>query len=211
MHGGDAVRAARPARRRGGFVLYLEGAGDRGILNGWCRRFLPAHANSLSRSSVILGGKRPARAVEHFRSLGGASGGCSGLCVLDRDDGESVPAAEVDEPGLEFFTWGRRHIESYLLVPDAIRRALRLPTSDTRVELALRDHLPEEGDTRAWNELDAKRLFAPTGPLARALGKAVPTPRVARATRINELHRDVHAFFERLRAEFGVVDVEVVR
>ena len=50
-------------------MLYLEGAGDRGILNGWCRRLLPAHAVSLSRSSVILGGKRPARAVEHFRSL----------------------------------------------------------------------------------------------------------------------------------------------
>ena len=102
-------------------MLYLEGAGDRGILNGWCRRFLPAHAGLLSRASVILGGKRPARAVEHFRSLGGASEGRSGLCVLDRDDGRSLPGPEIDEPGLEFFTWGRRHIESYLLVPDAIR------------------------------------------------------------------------------------------
>ena len=207
----DSVRLSGRARSRRDFVLYLEGAGDRGILNGWCRRFLPAHAGLLSRASVILGGKRPARAVEHFRSLGGASEGRSGLCVLDRDDGRSLPGPEIDEPGLEFFTWGRRHIESYLLVPDAIRRALNLPASDARVELALRDHLPEESDAAAWNELDAKRLLAPAGPIAQALGTKIPTPRVARATRTDELHEDVHAFFQRLRAEFGVLDVEVVR
>lgn len=205
---------ARPAgavRPHGGFVLYLEGAGDRGILNGWCRRLLPAHAGSLSRAAVILGGKRPARAVRHFRDLGGAAEGSHGLCVLDRDDGRSLLASEVEEPGLEFFTWGRRHIESYLLVPDAIRRALRLPPSDGRIELALRDQLPDDRDSAAWGALDAKRLLAPAGPLAQALGTKIPVGRVARATRANEMHEDVHAFFERLRVELGVVDVEVVR
>ena len=77
----DSARPAGPVQPRGAFVLYLEGPGDRGIVNGWCRRLLPAQAGSLARSAVILGGKRPARAVEHFRSLGGASSafGCSSL------------------------------------------------------------------------------------------------------------------------------------
>ncbi len=207
----DSARPAGPVQPRGAFVLYLEGPGDRGIVNGWCRRLLPAQAGSLARSAVILGGKRPARAVEHFRSLGGASEGLRGLCVLDRDDGRSALGVEVEEPGLDFFTWGRRHIESYLLVPDAIRRSLRLPESDARIDLALREHLPDESDSAAWGELDAKRLLAPAGPVARVLGMKIPASRVARATRANELHEDVHAFFERLRVELGVWDVEVVR
>lgn len=207
----DPARPGGAVRPRGAFVLYLEGAGDRGILNGWCRRLLPAHAGSLSRSTVILGGKRPARAVEHFRALGGAAEGRRALCVLDRDDGGSAPAAEFEEPGLEFFTWGRRHIESYLLVPDAIRRALRLPPSDGRVALALRDRLPDDRDSAGWGALDAKRLLARAGPVAQALGTTIPVSRVARATRAEELHEDVHAFFERLRVEIGAVDAEVVR
>jgi len=207
----DPARPAGAVRPRGSFVLYLEGAGDRGILNGWCRRLMPAHARSLSRSAVILGGKQPARAVRHFRALGGVAEGRHALCVLDRDDGRSLLAAEDEEPGLEFFTWGRRHIESYLLVPDAIRRALRLPPSDGRVELALRDQLPDDRDSAAWGALDAKRQLAPAGPVAQALGTTIPVSRVARATRANELHEDVHAFFERLRVELGVVDAEVVR
>ena len=93
----DPDRAAGASDARGGFVLYLEGARDRGILLAWCRRFLPAAAAPLSRSTVILGGRQPARAVEHFRNLGGAEAGARGLCVLDRDDGQAAAREQHEE------------------------------------------------------------------------------------------------------------------
>jgi hypothetical protein len=205
----DSVRAAGASGRAGGFVLYLEGPADRGVLEGWCRQLLPGHTRRLSRATVILGGRQPARAIEHFRGLGGAAGGNRGLCLLDRDDGARPALPDPPEPGLEFFTWGRRHIESYLLVPTAIRRGLNLP--DGRIERALRGCLPDPGDEPAWRELDAKRLLARTGPLAGEIDAPIRPARVARAMRRTEIHPDVHRFFERLARELGVVDVAVVR
>ena len=202
----DRARAADASRNGGGFVLYFEGPGDRGILQGWSRRLLPPLAQWLFRGSVILGGRQPARAVEHFRGLVGAGSGRRGLCVLDRDDGSGPDLPGPGEPGLEFFIWGRRHIESYLLVPGAIRRALRLPDADARVERVLRDQLPPEGDEDAYREFDAKRILGPGGALTRVLGTPIPLARIARATRASELHPDVHSFFATLRLMLGYAD-----
>jgi hypothetical protein len=198
--GGRAL-AAHPRTR---FILYLEGALDRGILRAWSYRLLPALAQRLFGASVILGGRQPQRAAEHFRRAGGLEAGARALCVLDRDDGVAAPAS--GEPGLEFFTWSRRHIESYLLVPDAIRRALHLTGADRRLERVLREHLPACGDERAWRDVDAKRLLGPRGALPRALGRPVPLARVARATREAELHPDVHELFARLRSRLAQGD-----
>lgn len=192
----DPTPAAADGARR--FVLYLEGPRDRGILRSWSYRMMPALARPLFRASVILGGRQPARAVEHFRRLGGQNAGARALCVLDRDDlGDKIP--EPDEPGLEFFTWGRRHIESYLLVPAAIARAANQTPGDRRVERLMREHLPAEGDEHAYQRFDAKRMLGPRGVLTRALGKPIPLGQVARVTRETELHPDVHALFARLR------------
>jgi hypothetical protein len=207
----DPARAVGAPQPRGGFVLYLEGARDRGILQAWCRRLHPGLAGQLARCSVILGGRRPARALEHFRALGGAPAGARGLCVLDRDDAPATDLPAPPEPGLEFFTWRRRHIESYLLVPGAIRRGLRLPEADSRVERILRTCLPPGESEQAYRELDAKRLLSPAGPVSRALGTSIPLARVARETRPTELHPDVHEFFDRVREELGSSEAQVVR
>ena len=183
------------APRSQGCFLYLEGPGDRAILEAWAGRLLPSAVRRLFDASVILGGRRPARALDHFRSRGGRRA----LCILDRDDGDDV-AATAEAPGLEFFTWGRRHIESYLLVAPAIGRALRLPADDARVERALRPVLPEAQDEAGWRELDAKRLLAPGGPLARALGAPQRPAAIARSMRADEHHADVVACMARLRA-----------
>jgi hypothetical protein len=184
------------APRAQGFFLYLEGPGDRAILQAWAARLLPAAVRRLFETSVILGGRQPARALDHFRSRGGRRA----LCILDRDDGSAPEVTDGEEPGLEFFTWGRRHIESYLLVAPAIGRALRLPVEDSRVERVLREHLPASGDEAGWRELDAKRLLAPGGPLARALGAPLWPTAIARSMRAGELHEDVLACIERVRA-----------
>ena len=191
------------SRKRQLFILYVEGPRDRSILRAWSYRLLPSPAPRLFRASVILGGRRPARAVEHFRGERGAEIGARGLCVLDRDQGAGSQPPEGGEPGLEFFTWTRRHIESYLLVPEAIRRALGLPAADAWIERVLREHLPPEADEEIFREVNAKRLLGPTGPLARALGQPLPLSRIARFTREAELHADVHALFARLREQLA--------
>ena len=201
----DSARATGAARNGRRFVLYMEGAADRGILRGWSYRLLPTRGRQLFDTSVILGGRRPARALEHFRSLGGAAAGVRALCVLDRDDGADAAHGDT-EPGLDFFTWSRRHIESYLLVPDAVRRALGRADEDGRLLRLLRSHLPRDGDEDAWCAMDAKRLLGPGGLLPRALGRRIDLARIARATREPELHRDVHALFDRLRGEVQGVE-----
>jgi hypothetical protein len=192
------LRGGEPPGR---FVLFVEGARDRGILEGWSQRHYPTLTRSLSHASVILGGRQPARAVEHLRRMNGEAGGARALCILDRDDGAAPDAPAVSWPGLELFTWSRRHIESYLLVPGAIRRALRLRDEDGRLERVLRDHLPPAGDESAYRDFDAKRLLGTNGILPRALGCAIPLGQVARSTRAEELHPDVDALFVRLRGE----------
>ncbi len=176
------------------FTLYVEGPRDRSILRAWAYRLLPSRARKLFSDSVILGGRRPDRAIDHFRS----SSAAAGLCVLDRDGGEPPP--DHSEDGLSFFIWGRRHIESYLLVPVAIRRALALPSADRRLERTFDDQVPHTDDDAAWRNLDAKRLLGPKGALPRALGCPFPLTRIARVTRETELHEDVLRLFDQLRS-----------
>jgi hypothetical protein len=94
-------------------------------------------------------------------------------------------------------------------VPEAICRGLRLPDEDRRVQRVLREYLPPGGGEEVYRALDAKRILGPGGALSVALGVPIPPARVARATRVSELHSDVHDFFERLRREFGVVDASI--
>jgi len=183
-------------------VFYVEGPRDRSILRAWAYRLMPRRARVLFQSSVILGGRRPERALEHFAGRFGHVSGVRAICVLDRDGGdEALP--DTNGYDLRFFTWTRRHIESYLLVPQAIRRALDLPEGDRRVERLLLELLPKAGDEPAWRSLDAKRLLTQRGPIPRALGQALPLARIARSTREAELHPDVHALFGEVEGLMG--------
>jgi hypothetical protein len=192
----DRARPPDPASEpSGSFILYVEGPRDRSILRAWASRLIPDRAPDVLDGAVILGGRRPARAREHFC---GAAAGSQALCVLDRDE-DGAGSDLAAEAGLEFFTWGRRHIESYLLGACAIRRALALPASDHRLEALLERELPHDDDTVGWRAFDAKRLLAESGPLSRVLGRPLPLARIARATREDELHADVHDLFDRVR------------
>ncbi len=199
-HAGPASASSRGVS----FFLYVEGPRDRDILQTWAHRVSPPLARRLADGVMILGGRQPARAVEHFQSLG-ADNGRRALCVLDRDDGvhgsmESDPRAA----GLEFYTWRRRHIESYLLVPDAIRRALRVDPHDARVDRLFRQHLPAPDDEDGMADIDAKRLLNGRGPLSRGLGRELAPSRIARAMRAHELHPDVLDCLDRVRQGLGL-------
>ena len=102
-------------------------------------------------------------------------------------------------------------MESYLLVPDAIRRGLRLRDEQGRVRRLLRELLPDPGDEERLRVLDAKRLLGPGGPIARGLDRSIPLGRVARVMREEELHADVLDLLERLERAFSLAGPQVVR
>ena len=179
-------------------VLYVEGPRDRDILEGWARAASAPLGRALNAAAVILGGRQPDRAAAHFAEQREARPGLQALCVLDRDAGGG-PAGSSRLDGLDVFTWSRRHIESYLLVPAAIQRSLRVADREGRVTRLLRQHLPACDDERTLRDLDAKRLLASHGPLARGLGEPLAPGRIARVMRPDELHADVAALIGRLR------------
>jgi hypothetical protein len=179
----DSTRRRGPAAPP--LTLYVEGPQDRSILRAWAYRFMPSRARALLQTSVILGGRRPARAIEDFRRRLDTEPEARALCVLDRDDGEERPP-DANGYAMDFFTWGRRHIDG-----------------DRSIARLLDGHLPSAGDESAWRRLDAKRVLSSRGLLPLALGRPLPLARIARATREQELHSDVHALFERLRELLG--------
>ncbi len=179
-------------------VLYVEGPRDRDILEGWTRAASAPLARAVREAVVILGGRQPERAAAHFAEQSSARPGLVGICVLDRDGGS--PAGASRAGNLEVFTWSRRHIESYLLVPAAIQRSLRAVDDERRVARLLRQHLPAWDDERTLRDLDAKRLLASHGPLARGIGQPFSLGRIARVMRPDELHADVAALLSRLEA-----------
>jgi len=199
-----------PINGKPSFVLYVEGPRDRGVLEAWARAFSPPLARALPSITVILGGRQPARAAGDFRERRERGGATAALCVLDRDGRADAPPPAPEEPGLEFFTWGRRHIESYLLVPDAIRRSLRLAADDSRIERFFRSELPAPDDEPALRELAAKPLFAAHGGLERLLGRRVSPGQVARAMRSGELHGEVRDLLARLCAGLGIREAATV-
>jgi hypothetical protein len=187
------------------FVVYVEGPRDRDVIDAWARRASPPLARVLPPAWVILGGRQPARAANHLARERETLGAARGLCVLDGDT--AAPPAPAAADGLAFFTWRRRHIESYLLVPDAIARASR--TRDARLRRLLDEELPDPRDEDALASFDAKGFLGRKGPLARLLGRPLAPGGIARAMRLEELHGEVHALLDALAAGLGVVRSEV--
>jgi len=176
-------------------VLYVEGARDRELLECWARRVDAELGRCIEQSAVILGGRQPARAVADFRKRGGAEAGLSGLVVLDRDHHDEAPTPP-EEGGLDLFVWSLRHIESYVLVPTAIRRLLRLEADDRRVERFFEEHMGQS--------VHAKRVLGTGGTLSEILGAELRASEIARAMRAEELHIDIHTLFREIGSRVGL-------
>lgn len=190
---------------QGRFVLYVEGPRDREILVCWARRVDRDLARVIDRHAVILGGRRPARALSDFRKSGGDAAGRKGIVVLDRDDHHSATidaglAELTHETGLDVFIWGRRHIESYLLVPAALRRLVGLDSDDRRIERFV------EAAEEDAESLDAKRILGAGGSLAAVVGTELRAGEIARIMRPDELHSDVIDLFDRISRASGVAN-----
>jgi hypothetical protein len=179
----------------------VEGPRDREIIEGWAQRVSRRLADCVRESTVILGGRQPARACEHLAEARIERAEARGLCVLDCDGEHALPELPAGL-GLDLFVWNRRHIESYLLVPAVLLRVLR--DADPRALRELAQGLPAHDDERGWRELDAKRRLG-------ANGQRFPWGRVARALRDDELHGDVHELLARLAALFRVPTTRIIR
>jgi len=200
MRGSARRSAPRSAGRP--FALYVEGPRDQSLLGAWAQRISPALADVLADVTVILGGCQPARAAEHLRELRERDADATGVCVLDRDVEGAPRPPPVEEPGLELFTWGRRHIESYLLVPAAIGRSLGLGPDDARIARFFERALPRH--EAGLGAVDAKPLFAFQGELQQLVGRPVRPIQVARAMFAGEIHADVRTLLARVRAGAGL-------
>ena len=189
------------------FILYVEGPRDRDLLRIWARRLSHDLARALDGCVVIMGGRQPARAADHFRRLLRSEPEATGLVVLDRDHHDE-PDGWPEDTRLGLYTWPRRHIESYVLVPAAIRRAAGCAPDDLRVDRVLEEHMPPGKEARALQNLDAKRLLAARGPLAQMLGCSLATADIARCMLADEVHGDVIDLLGRARSALGLTRVE---
>jgi hypothetical protein len=181
----------------------VEGPRDRDLLRIWARRVGHDLARALDGCVVIMGGRQPARAADHFAGIRRDEPEATGLVVLDRDHHDEAEGWPADTP-LDLYTWPRRHIESYVLVPSAIRRAAGCAPDDPRVDRVLEEHMSRDAGGRTLVDLDAKRLLAAKGPLARELGRALSTADIARCMRIDEVHADVVDLLGRTRSALGL-------
>ena len=112
--------------------VYVEGETDEELLRGWAKALAEDSAfKTLSQDMqrvafvALKGGSADEMlqfADKHFRGCKLLGDGAERVLVLDRNDGKWLRRAEQD-PNL--LVWRKRHVESYLLVPEAWERAAR--------------------------------------------------------------------------------------
>ena len=190
------------------FALYVEGARDRDVLRLFARKLSPELARVMDPCVRILGGRKPERAAQLFgRMLAEAGEDArvmpSAICVLDRDDPLRVDSDYPNCDALEFSVWKRRQIESYLLVPSAIRRCIRTRRDNAKLAGLLAHSLPDPENEPAFRELDAKRVLGANGPIARVLGRPLQAREIVRNMSPVDIHPDVKDLLGRIRDQLG--------
>lgn len=207
-------------------ILYVEGESDERILRAWavaCGAL--EEIDSLCFKLMGGGGKKnmKERADKHFEALQQIVPGVKRLVLFDYDSSDDAFHPKLDNPSLS--EWRRKNIENYLLVPDAWKRAaLRLlgcGEDDLFAQGALKSvddffagqnlMLPRGKTWRSvsadiFAQVNGKRiLFESDDSLFHVLrGRDTPLEvvreAVAGAMTADEIHEDVHRFFQKLSA-----------
>ena len=146
------MRSAPRASAPPAFTLYVEGPRDRSILRAWAYRMMPGHARRLFGASVILGGRQPERALEHFRENWADDAGGEGAVRARPGWGRRsrcrtpTGTTSISSPGVAVTSratcWCRTAIQS---------RAARCRAGDHRIERALEEHRPVARTRRPGN------------------------------------------------------------
>ena len=205
------------------FILYVEGESDERILRAWASICGAEDAIEKVSFRTMKGGSKEDMkrlANEHFAALGQVIPEVKRLMIFDYDSAERAFHPDQSNPSL--VEWKRKNIENYLLVPDAWKRAARnqlqvgelfaLPVSDQIDKFFFAENLtlppgPDWQNVTAsvFSVVDGKRmLFENDNSLFHQLRNAEPSvqllrEQVAATMTPDEIHKDVHVFFERLK------------
>lgn len=208
-----AAHKGDPATVSSRFALYVEGPRDRDVLRLFAQKLSPELARAMDSCVRILGGRQPERAAKLFERMVEQAANVDGkaprgLCILDRDDPERLGSAypkqiHPQSSTLEFIVWKRRQIESYLLVPRAIRRCLAKHRHDPQVDRLLEAWLPDPNDESEFRRLNAKRVLGARGPIASYLGRPLRAQEIVRSMTPLEIHDDVKEVLVQVRDRLG--------
>ena len=214
------------------FILYVEGESDERLLRAWAP--ICGAQDSMGKVSFrsMKGGSKADMkklAIEHFAALKQVIPSVKRLMIFDFDGAENAFHPDQSNPSL--IEWKRKNIENYLLVPDAWKRAasnqlhegdlLTLPVRD-KIDKFFADEnltLPPGQKWRSvtasvFSAVDGKRmLFENDNSLFHQLRNAKPSvqllrEQVAATMTQDEIHEDIHSFFDRLQRLTNSVEPE---
>jgi hypothetical protein len=208
------------------YIVYVEGETDERILRAWAPQCGALPVMDKILFEVMGGGNKQNMkklADEHFDALSQIVPGVQRLMLFDYDGKEDAFHPSTDNPSL--VEWRRKNIENYLLVPLAWRRAalqvLQSADDDLFAQPVLQtieQFFADENLTlpasKTWRnvsanifkEVDGKRiLFKNDHSLFHTLRNGDPKvevlrERVASIMTVDEIHEDVHQFFNKLIA-----------
>ena len=208
------------------YIVYVEGETDERILRAWAPQCGASSVMDKIDFKIMGGGNKQDMkklADEHFEALKQIVPNVKRLMLFDYDGGDEAFHPTAANPALA--EWRRKNIENYLLVAPAWRRAagqlLQLPQDDLFAQPVLQaidQFFTDENLTlpasKTWRnvsanifqEVDGKRiLFKNDASLFHTLRGGDPTvevlrERVAAVMTAEEIHEDVHQFFDKLIA-----------
>ena len=196
-----------------GKVLYVESEADEKILAEWARILDHPARDFFERPFVHwLGGRRPREAREHFFAMRALMPDIPAVCLLDGDNSDA-PADGTERWGIRILKWHRYEIENYLLQPNAIKRFLRFPLLDQRVDEEFGKLVPEGADLFG-NHTALARVKASDEflvPLLKALGTDTPKRdlyQLAAVMEESEIHPEVREKLDQIAEAFQLAQEE---
>jgi uncharacterized protein YejL (UPF0352 family) len=206
-------------------VLYVEGESDERTLRAWAKTCGADESIRKVCFRVMGGGPKKQMkeaADRHFDALKQIIPQVKRLMLFDYDN-DATYHPEPGNPAL--FEWKRKNIENYLLVPDAwVRAALKQLSIEpdelfaAPIKQMIDDFFASENLTlpsgKTWRDVKARifididgkqLLFENKDSLFQVLRKHKPSIElirdiVAGNMIADEIHADVHAFFEKLKS-----------
>ncbi|MBF0260810.1 MAG: AAA family ATPase [Magnetococcales bacterium] len=204
------------------FILYVEGESDERTLRAWAKACGAESDMDRIRFRLMHGGNKgemKRQAESHFQALRQVVPAVRRLVLFDFDTQETAFHPPEENPIL--VEWKRKNIENYLLVPDAWKRVVELKGYGPLFDRGGIDRIDQffvgENLTlppgQSWRTVsasifrvvDGKRLlFENDDSLFHQLRRmdpsvVIPREDVARAMLPEEIHADVHQFFDRLK------------
>jgi AAA ATPase domain/AAA domain, putative AbiEii toxin, Type IV TA system len=208
------------------YILYLEGESDERIIRAWAEECGALAVMDEICFKIMGGGTKQEMkqlADEHFRALNQIiPSGVKRLMLFDYDSDDSYHPPAENQTVVE---WRRKNIENYLLVPTAWNRAiLQIMNSDEEdlfaqpvLEIVAQFFADENlslSKGKTWrtvsadifNVVNGKHiLFEGDSSLFHLLRKNIPSievlrERIASFMKSEEIHEDVHQFFQKLIA-----------